>query len=161
MIPSNRDDQNHLDQTRLNPQQPAQPAPVHPAPLHPIDDLDHLLLVRLSAQSDPLTPSSGFTQSVMDAVHQHATAPEPIPFPWKRFLPFALALLCVVVAFIFGFFIPGSSHQQSSQAAAHEALPSFLSLSPAAVTSLGYTALAIGLSIVTTILSIKLAVGRR
>jgi hypothetical protein len=33
-------------------------------------------------------------------------------------------------------------------------------LSPAAITSLGYTALAIGLSIVTTILTIKLTVGR-
>jgi hypothetical protein len=150
MIPSN--DQ---DQSRLNPQQPAQPAP------HSMDNLDRLLLARLSGSADPLTPSSGFTQSVMDAVRQHATAPEPIPFPWKRFLPFAVALLCLVAACIVGFFIPGPAHQQSSQAAAHAALPSFLSLSPAAVTSLGYTALAIGVSIVTTVLSIRLAVGRR
>jgi hypothetical protein len=142
------------DQSRLNPQQPAQP----PAP-QPVDDLDRLLLARLSAQSDPLTPSSGFTQSVMDTVNQHATAPEPIPFPWKRFLPFAFALLCLVAACIVAFFVPGSSHQPSSQAAAHTA-SLFSSLSPAAITSLGYTALAIGLSIVTTILTIKLTVGR-
>ncbi len=163
--PPNRNDQSHLDQnhhldqSRLNPQQPA---PAHTAPLQPIDDLDRLLLARLSASGDPLTPSSGFTQSVMDAVRQHAAAPEPIPFPWKRFLPFALALLCLVAACIVALFIPGSSHQPSSQTAIHAALPSLLSsLSPAAVTSLGYTALAIGLSIVTTVLSIKLAVGRR
>jgi hypothetical protein len=146
MTPLDRNDQN-----RLTPQ---------PAP-GPVDDLDRLLLTRLSASADPLTPSSGFTQSVMDAVRQHATAPEPIPFPWKRFLPFALALPCLVAACIIAFFIPGPAHQPSSQAAAHAALPSFLSsLPPAAVTGLGYTALAIGLSIVTAVLSLKLAVGR-
>jgi hypothetical protein len=36
----------------------------------------------LSRQSD-LTPSSGFTESVMDAVRREAATPAPIPFPWK------------------------------------------------------------------------------
>jgi hypothetical protein len=125
------------------------------------DDLDRLLLARFSASADPLTPSSGFTQSVMGAVREQATAPEPIPFPWKRFLPFAIALLCVVAAFIVAYFIPTSTHHPG-QPASGTAIPSFLpSLSPAAITSLGYIALAIGISILTTLLSLRLAIGRR
>ncbi len=130
--------------------------------IKPADDLDRLLLARLSASANPLTPSSGFTQSVMDAVRQHATAPEPIPFPWKRVLPFALALLCLLAAFILGAFVFAPSHVSTVPVTSQSAIPSFLtSLSPATLTSLGYIAAAIGLSIVTTALSIKLVVGRR
>jgi hypothetical protein len=51
---------------------------------------------------DEIVPSSGFVGSVMDAVRQEAAAPLPIPFPWKRALPFivlgvgALALAAIV-----------------------------------------------------------------
>jgi hypothetical protein len=43
-------------------------------------------LDRILAQTEIL-PSSGFTASVMDAVRHEASAPPPIPFPWKRALP--------------------------------------------------------------------------
>lgn len=47
-----------------------------------IDNLDQIL-----GAEEELAPSSGFVASVMDRVRQEAAAPEPIPFPWKRFLP--------------------------------------------------------------------------
>lgn len=44
--------------------------------------IDHIL-----ASEEPLIPSSGFLASVMERVHEEATAPPPIPFPWKRAVP--------------------------------------------------------------------------
>ena len=46
------------------------------------EDIDLML-----SRDDNIVPSSGFTASVMDAVTREATAPPPIPFPWKRALP--------------------------------------------------------------------------
>jgi hypothetical protein len=46
------------------------------------DEIDRIL-----SRDDEILASSGFTASVMDAVRREATAPPPIPFPWKRALP--------------------------------------------------------------------------
>jgi hypothetical protein len=46
------------------------------------EEIDHVL----GGEEDVL-PSSGFHASVMEAVHREATAPPPIPFPWKRVGP--------------------------------------------------------------------------
>jgi hypothetical protein len=44
------------------------------------------------ASETELAPSSGFLSSVMERVKEEASAPPPIPFPWKRALPgFVLA----------------------------------------------------------------------
>jgi hypothetical protein len=44
------------------------------------------------ASETELAPSSGFLPSVMERVNEEASAPPPIPFPWKRALPgFVLA----------------------------------------------------------------------
>jgi hypothetical protein len=63
----------------------------------PQDEIDRMLSLQ-----DEILPSSGFTVSVMEAVLHEATAPPPIPFPWKRALPGlvigAVALLLVLVA---------------------------------------------------------------
>jgi hypothetical protein len=45
------------------------------------DDLDRIL-----AGEAPLQPSSGFTAAVMDQVRELASAPPPVPFPWRAFL---------------------------------------------------------------------------
>jgi hypothetical protein len=72
------------------------------------DELDRIL----SGEEDIL-PSSGFRDSVMDAVRNEAATPPPIPFPWARAVPglaaFGLALLTVVAAAVdrFG---PGRPH---------------------------------------------------
>ena len=44
-------------------------------------------LDRLLGGEEDIQPSSGFHASVMEAVHREATAPPPIPFPWKRAWP--------------------------------------------------------------------------
>jgi len=42
---------------------------------------------RILASEEPLIPSLGFLDSVMERVREEAAAPPPIPFPWKRALP--------------------------------------------------------------------------
>lgn len=56
---------------------------------------------RVLSREDEILPSSGFTISVMDAVRSEATAPLPIPFPWKRVLP-GLLVVCAALALILG-----------------------------------------------------------
>ncbi len=57
------------------------------------DELDHIL-----AKQDDIQPSSGFAASVMDAVRDEASAPPPIPFPWRRALPVLLFAVLALVA---------------------------------------------------------------
>ncbi len=60
------------------------------------DDLDRVL-----SQKEEILPSSGFAAAVMDAVRLEASAPPPIPFPWKRAVPgIAAACLAVVLVFV-------------------------------------------------------------
>jgi hypothetical protein len=112
-------------------------------------ELDHMLATHMNASKDQLTPSSGFTQSVMDAIREEATAPPPIPFPWKRLLPASIALLAALI----GLGIFASHHAP--------ALPNNLAISPAATMNLMWIALAIGLSLIAARISFKLAAGRR
>ena len=135
MIPSDRNDQDRAAQNR---------------------DLDRLLLGYLSPSANPLTPSSGFTQSVMDAVREQSTTPEPIPFPWKRFVPFALAVLCILAAFAITIFIFGPTHQPK-EATTSSFLPGLFSTTAIRLSSI---VSAIGLCLLTTFLSIRLAMGR-
>ena len=53
------------------------------------EDIDRAL----SAPSDGIVPSSGFADSVMTAICREASAPAPIPFPWKRAIPGFVAAL--------------------------------------------------------------------
>jgi hypothetical protein len=46
------------------------------------NELDAVLL-----RTEDIVPSSGFPSAVMDAVHQEAAMPPPIPFPWRRAMP--------------------------------------------------------------------------
>ena len=119
-------------------------------------DLDRLLFSFQGPSADPLTPSSGFTQLVMDAVREQSTAPEPIPFPWKRFVPFALAVLCILAVFAGTMFFFKPAHQPQEATAA-----SFLpALSSTTALKLSSIASAIGLCLLTTFLSVRLASGR-
>ena len=42
---------------------------------------------RILGGEEDILPSSGFHASLMEAVRREATAPPPIPFPWKRAWP--------------------------------------------------------------------------
>lgn len=60
------------------------------------DEIDRMLVAEPT-----LTPSSGFSASVMDAVRREAQGPEPLSFPWRRAAPgLAICLLGIVVAVI-------------------------------------------------------------
>jgi hypothetical protein len=48
-------------------------------------EIGHIL-----AGEEELLPSSGFVASVMDRVRQEAALPAPIPFPWKWAIPLLL-----------------------------------------------------------------------
>ena len=50
-------------------------------------DHDHEEIDRILSREDEVLPSSGFVVSVMEAIRREATAPPPIPFPWKRAWP--------------------------------------------------------------------------
>jgi hypothetical protein len=52
------------------------------------------------SRDDSIVSSSGFTASVMDALMREATAPPPIPFPWKRALPGVGWCLAAAIAFL-------------------------------------------------------------
>lgn len=54
------------------------------------DQFEEAALKRIDAilASDAeLAPSSGFLAAVMEQVQEEASAPAPIPFPWKRAIP--------------------------------------------------------------------------
>jgi hypothetical protein len=57
------------------------------------DELDRWL-----ADGEEIVPSSGFAASVMDAVRVDAEAREALPFPWRRMLPGAAALVAAMLA---------------------------------------------------------------
>ncbi|UWZ85361.1 hypothetical protein [Occallatibacter riparius] len=56
------------------------------------DERERNRLDAILAEEGEIVPSSGFLARVMEKVEDEVTAPPPIPFPWKRFLPgFVLA----------------------------------------------------------------------
>lgn len=122
------------------------------------DDMDRILL-----KHDDILPSSGFTASVMEAVRREASAPPPIPFPWKRALPVLLlggvALVLVLVA---GVVVIAQSSKESLAPQVAASLPSMLSFLPqgALGTAVGWTALALLLAFVSVKVSMRLAAPR-
>ena len=53
---------------------------------------------RILSSEEPIVPSSGFANAVMQAVRREAATPPPISFPWKWALPgLGLTGLLVVV----------------------------------------------------------------
>ena len=128
------------------------------------DKMSDAEMDRILFRQDEILPSSGFAASVMEAVRREAAAPPPIPFPWKRALPFvvlaALALLAVVVAGVA--VIVQFSREPSTQAAT--ALPPLTTLIPIRQgtigAAVGWTALALLTAFVSVKLSMRLAAGR-
>ena len=130
----------------------------------PPDPLDTLLQQHFGTSSGDLTPSSGFTLSVIDAVHQRIAEPAPIPFPWRRVLPGAIATLSILIAVIV-YALLGTSSRHIAFAPAPSSISPFhlthslLALTPAE-TAIAWVALALCLSLSALAASFRLAGSR-
>ena len=75
--------------------------------------MSHDEIDRILGEESTLTPSSGFSASVMDAVRREATTPAPLPFPWHRVAPgLAICLLAIVAAAIAALPAPGGAEAE-------------------------------------------------
>lgn len=111
------------------------------------------------ATEEALIPSSGFMASVMERVQEEAAAPAPIPFPWKRAVP---GILLAGGVFVWGGL---ELARLGPVGAGLDALDSLTSvhLSAAMVLPLesaGWVALALGISLLSWLLSRRLAGSR-
>lgn len=110
--------------------------------------IDHIL-----ATEEDLVPSSGFLASVMERVQDEAAAAAPIPFPWKRAIP---GMLLAVGVLGWG----GVELVRTALPAMHGISLSVPHISVALTRSLedvGWVAMALGISLVCSLLSRRLA----
>ena len=116
------------------------------------DDFDDVL-----GREDHIVPSSGFVAGVMDVVRREASAPPPIPFPWKRALPgVALAALALfaVLALAVNEFLRGA-------ASTYQVPPALMTIvKEGNQLGMGWVALALLLSFAAVRVSMRLAGGR-
>jgi hypothetical protein len=121
-------------------------------------EIGHIL-----AGEEELMPSSGFVASVMDRVRQEAALPAPLPFPWLKAVPVIL-----LASGVFGWGAVGWVHWGLPVFGQLElGLPalSSLTISPQhlsgdlarPVEQAGWVALALGISLLSWLLSRRLA----
>lgn len=130
----------------MNPTQTSQDDKMH-------TELDPTAIDNILATEEHLIPTSGFLASVMERVREEATAPPPIPFPWRRAIPGIL-----LAAVVFG----GGAFEF-----VHHALPAVRELSPTgphlsaafdhSLEQAAWVALALGVSLLSWLLSKRLA----
>lgn len=89
----------------------------------PLTDAD--IARALASEHEHLVPSSGFAASVMAAIAHEASAPAPIPFPWKRALP-GFAAVTVALALLLGVLVSMVLSAPAAPAAAPAAQSSAL-----------------------------------
>jgi hypothetical protein len=117
---------------------------------------------RILSAGDEIVPSSGFAASVMEAVHREASAPAPIPFPWKRALPCivlaGVALAVVVVVGIIELVQFSRGKLSFSGTSISSSLPWLAWQGPVA-SMVGWTVLALVAAFVSVKISMRLAAG--
>ncbi|MFZ3265985.1 MAG: hypothetical protein WA172_18415 [Terriglobales bacterium] len=115
---------------------------------------------RILSKHDEILPSSGFAASVMGAVHREASAPPPIPFPWRRALPgiavAAFALVLVVVVGVAAILQMSRGVLSLRAATTWSPLP-WLAGQGTISSTVGWTALALVVALVSIKLSMHLA----
>jgi hypothetical protein len=72
-------------------------------------------LNRILAAEDEIVPTSGFAAAVMHAVRSEAEAPRPIPFPWRRALPGAIAAVVALTLLMVELFTQSGAGTALSQ----------------------------------------------
>ncbi|MGD0097020.1 MAG: hypothetical protein ABSB60_11025 [Terracidiphilus sp.] len=108
---------------------------------------------RILATEEDLIPSSGFMASVMERVADEAAVPPPIPFPWKRAVPGI-----VLAAGVFGW--GAVELVRLGLPTLHSytlSLPQISAGNVHSVESAGWVALALGVSLLSWLLSRRLA----
>lgn len=116
----------------------------------------------LSGQNE-LLPSAGFVATVMDAVRREASAPPPIPFPWKRALAgLVLAVVALGLLAALGVFTvtQHTGGQTAPQMAGNLSWNLAQGLQEKIKTAALWTTLALLGTFVTVKLSMRLAAGR-
>ena len=116
-------------------------------------EMEPTAIDRILATEEDLVPSSGFLASVMERVRDEAAAPALIPFPWKRAIP---GMLLAVGVLGWG----GVELVRAALPAMHGISLSVPHISVALTRSLedaGWVALALGISLVCSLLSRRLA----
>jgi hypothetical protein len=114
---------------------------------------------RILSREDDILPSSGFVMSVMDAVRQEAATPPPIAFPWLRALPGMIALGVALGALVV--LIVRQAGGVAPEPAV--AMVSWMAngVKPDLARGLGWGVLALGLSLVSVMFSLRFASGNR
>ena len=108
---------------------------------------------RILAAEEPLIPSSGLLASVMESIREEATAPPPIPFPWKRAVPGIL-----LAAGVFGWGTFELVRYGLPAVGSISLAPPHLSAAVARpLEQVGWVALALGASLLSWLLSRRLA----
>ena len=116
------------------------------------DELDRML-----SPQDEIVPSSGFAASVMEAVQHEAAASEPIPFPWLRALPVFVAMVAVVAMLVAGFVeLAGMPAVATTEWTLPPAIEHALMQ-----TNAGWIALALLVTLLSGLVSVRLAMGKR
>jgi hypothetical protein len=118
---------------------------------------------QILATEEELLPSSGFASAVMERVRQEAALPEPIPFPWIKAIPVLLlaggGIVWSVVEMVRlggpGLRLTGLS--QSAQSWLTNPLANLSAAQARPVEQAGWVALALGTSLVSWLLSRRLA----
>ena len=108
---------------------------------------------RILGTEAPLIPTSGFLASVMESVREEAAIPPPIPFPWKRAIPGILVAAGVLGWGAFEMIRHGLPAMGSSSVA----LPHLPAAAVQPVEQAGWVALALGISLLSWLLSRRLA----
>ena len=117
------------------------------------EETDQSKVDAILATEEELIPSSGFLGNVMENIRNEAAAPPPIPFPWKRAIPGILLAGGVfawsaVVLFRYG--LPPVSGIPLIQ-------PQHLAALERPIEETGWVALALGVSLLSWLLSRRLA----
>jgi hypothetical protein len=105
------------------------------------------------ATEEELIPTSGFLGSVMERVQEEATAPPPMPFPWLRALP---GMVVAAVVLGGGAFVLVQQGIPAARGISF-APPQIPAAAVQPLEQAGWVALALGISLVCSLLSRRLA----
>ena len=109
----------------------------------------------------PIVPSAGFVNGVMEAVRREASAPPPIPFPWKRALP-GLAAGVVALAAMIAILVKDASRAPAAASPQSRLIPALAhAASVADQYGINWILLAMVITVACVMVSMRLTAGSR